>query len=179
MKSWKHKPRPVGIYFTFSHFRLTVLWSYQGENTVSVCQSVYVCVCMFVQSRMAKLIDQFWWNFQKIVSPRSRSVHLSFQRFGCIVTSWRPFRSKCGTTVCICVKGSLTKVLNWFWQFSSKNSFTLILYHILKFEQFGSHADVRKAICWVNGSNLWFCVFTRICWHICNTHFDKTFYNWF
>ena len=40
----------------------------------------------------------------------------------------------------------------------SKNNFTLMLYHILQFEQFWSHGDVTAAILLINGSNLFFCV---------------------
>lgn len=52
---------------------------YRGKYRayLCVCQLVCVSACLSVSvmSRMAKLLDRFWWNFQKTVSSWSRKEH--------------------------------------------------------------------------------------------------------
>ena len=144
---------------------------------VSVCLSFCVCVCLSVQSRLAKLLDRFWRNFPKMVSPRFRGVRLSFERFGFIVTSWRPFCWKGGTTVWVCVKSRLAKLPDWFWQNFPKTLLHwnwIVCYSLNTFDLI---VTSQRPFCWENGSNLWFCVFDQNLWAVLHHRSWQNFLN--
>ena len=102
--------------FNISSFHwLNVLWSFQGKIP-GVSVRLCICLCVCVQGRLAKLLGRFWRNFPEIVSHRSRGVRLSFEKFGQMMTSWRPFCWKSGNSLCVCVQSRLAKLFNWYLQ---------------------------------------------------------------
>ena len=111
-----------------------------------------------------------------MVSPRSRGVRLSFERFGCIVASWRPLCWKSGSldTVCVCVQSLLAKLLYWFWQSFKKQFYIEFVYSVKVWtclvswwRDSGHFVEKMVEIC-----N--FVFLTRNFWQIYITDLDKT-----